>query len=134
MQFYKITRRLFSIFLITLLTSIYGKSQQVNPFILKNLWNASWITVPGASPDGYGVYIFRKDFNLNSKPVSYVIHVSADNRYKLFVNGKLASLGPARGDIDHWNYETVDIAPFLNQGKNVLAAVVWNHGEWRAEF
>jgi hypothetical protein len=59
--------------------------------------------------------------------------VSADNRYKLFVNGKLVSLGPARGDIFHWNYETVDLAPFLLNGKNVIAAIVWNFGDMRPE-
>jgi alpha-L-rhamnosidase len=134
MQSYKITTRLNLILLITAFTTICSKSQEINPAILKYQWNGSWITVPGASPEGYGIYLFRKDFNLKSKPASYVIHISADNRYKLFVNGKLASLGPARGDIDHWNFETIDIASFLNPGKNVLAAVVWNHGEWRAEF
>eukprot|EP01041_Mallomonas_annulata_P041489 gene41489-65579_t len=27
-------------------------------------------------------------------------------------------MGPARGDIAHWNYETVDIATYLKAGKN----------------
>ena len=37
--------------------------------------------------------------------------------------------GPARGDLKHWRYETLDIAPQLQAGKNVLAAVVWNYAE-----
>lgn len=37
--------------------------------------------------------------------------------------------GPARGDLFHWRYESVDIAPHLRSGKNVLAAVVWNDGQ-----
>ena len=40
----------------------------------------------------------------------------------------------ACGDISHWNYETLDISSNLKAGENVIAAVVWNHGEWRAEF
>lgn len=56
------------------------------------------------------------------------MHVSADNRYQLFVNGTRVAWGPARGDLYHWRYETVDLAPHLNPGKNVLAAVVWNFG------
>ena len=56
-------------------------------------------------------------------------HVSADNRYKLYVNGKLVSLGPARGDIYNWSFETVDLAPYLRKGKNTLASVVWNYAE-----
>ncbi len=96
-------------------------------------WKANWIAVPGESPDGYGVYLFRKSFILPNKPDSFLIQVSADNRYKLYVNEHLVSLGPARGDLEHWNFETLDIAPFLRAGSNTLAATVWNEGAWRAE-
>jgi len=81
----------------------------------------------------YGVYQFRKAFTISSKPATFIVHVSADNRYKLFVNGKFVSLGPARGDIFHWSFETVDIAPYLQSGKNAIAAVVWNYGDMRPE-
>ena len=81
----------------------------------------------------YGVYHFRKTFSLNDKPASFVVHVSADNRYKLFVNGVMVSLGPARADLFHWNFETVDIAKYLQAGNNVMAAVVWNYGDYRPE-
>ncbi|HMQ47876.1 MAG TPA: alpha-L-rhamnosidase C-terminal domain-containing protein [Saprospiraceae bacterium] len=101
--------------------------------ILQKHWSALWLTVPAASPYGYGVYLFRKSVELESAPPSFVIHVSADNRYKLYVNETLVSLGPARGDLSHWNFETVDIAPYLKPGKNTIAAQVWNEGEWRPE-
>jgi len=61
------------------------------------------------------------------------VHVSADNRYKLYVNGQFVSLGPARGDIFHWNFETVDLAAYLQAGKNVIAAIAWNYGDRRPE-
>jgi hypothetical protein len=96
-------------------------------------WDAWWIAVPGQPLRDYGVYQFRKTFTLATKPASFVVHVSADNRYKLFVNGQLVSLGPARGDVFHWNFETVDLAAYLHLGKNVIAAVVWNYGEYRPE-
>ena len=108
-------------------------AQSIDPSLLVNQWQASWIAVPGESPSGYGVYLFRKMIDLNSKPDSFVIHVSADNRYKLFVNEKQVSLGPARGDLDHWNFTTLDIAQYLHAGKNIIAAQVWNEGEWRPE-
>ncbi|RYD33685.1 MAG: alpha-L-rhamnosidase, partial [Verrucomicrobiaceae bacterium] len=38
--------------------------------------------------------------------------------------------GPARSDLQNWNYETVDIAPYLNAGKNTLAAVVTYMAEY----
>ena len=40
-----------------------------------------------------------------------------DNRYELFVNGARVSWGPARGDLTHWRYETVDIGAQLRGGK-----------------
>lgn len=95
-------------------------------------WKANWITHPTADLDDYGVYHFRRTFELSEKPTTFVIHVSADNRYKLYVNGTQASFGPARSDLAHWRYETVDIAPYLNVGKNTLAALVFNGGEGKA--
>jgi hypothetical protein len=89
-------------------------------------WNANWIAVPNVDGNAYGVFYFRKKVNLPVKPASFIIHVSADNRYKLYVNGILVSLGPARGDTYYWNYETIDLAPYLNQGKNTVSALVFN--------
>ena len=96
-------------------------------------WHGRWIAAPGTQPEAYGVYLFRKGFELATVPASFPIKVSADNRYKLFVNGRLVSTGPARGDLYHWNYESLDIAPYLQSGKNALAALVWNEGEFRPE-
>jgi alpha-L-rhamnosidase len=60
-----------------------------------------------------------------------VVHVSADNRYRLYVNGVPVASGPQRSDVAHWRYETVDIAPNLHAGRNVIAALVWNWGAAR---
>src|ERR1700712_1205112 len=96
-------------------------------------WNSSWIAAPNDPGTEYGVYYFRKSIDLAAKPTTFIIHVSADNRYKLYVNGTLVSLGPARGDLLYWNYETIDLAPFLTAGKNVIAALVWNEAQYRPE-
>ncbi len=93
-------------------------------------WNARWIapnnqsgTEQGARQ--YGVYHFRRTISLAAKPSRFVVHVSADNRYRLFVNGRAVGMGPARSDLQNWAYETIDLAPFLQAGTNVLAAQVW---------
>lgn len=99
----------------------------------RSQWKAAWIAVPGASVEGYGVYLFRKCIQLSDKPATLPVYVTADNRYKLFVNGQLVSLGPARGDIAHWKYATVDLAPWLRSGMNCVAAQVWNEGEDKPE-
>jgi alpha-L-rhamnosidase len=95
-------------------------------------WSAQWIMHPSVQPQEHAVIIFRKNFELDSKPASFVIHLSADNHYRLFVNGKYILRGPARGDLSHWFYETIDIAEYLNPGKNTLAAEVINWGPKRS--
>ncbi|MDR2497311.1 MAG: alpha-L-rhamnosidase N-terminal domain-containing protein [Tannerellaceae bacterium] len=101
----------------------------VDAALYEGRWKARWISVAGEAANTYGVYHFRKSIELAAVPGKFVVHASADNRYKLYVNGKLASLGPARGDVFNWNFETVDIAPLLKEGRNTLAAVVWNYAE-----
>jgi hypothetical protein len=120
---------------ILLLCFIVSKlpAQNINPDILSKPWKAQWVTVPNEPNNSYGVYHFRKSIDLPAKPAKFIIHVSADNRYKLYVNEKLVSMGPARGDTYYWNYETIDIAPYLETGKNTVAALVWNDGDTRPE-
>jgi hypothetical protein len=100
-----------------------------NPELLTGRWTARWIAVPGAPKQDFGVYHFRRGFDLAAQPGRFVVHVTADNRYQLYVNGHRVAWGPARGDLKHWPYESVDLAPYLKAGRNVLAAVVWNYGE-----
>ena len=89
-------------------------------------WPAAWIAAPEAGERTWGVYHFRKTFDLDEVPERFVVHVSADSRYKLYVNGRFVSLGPSAGDVLNWSFETVDLAPYLRPGSNTLAAVVWN--------
>jgi alpha-L-rhamnosidase len=103
-------------------------STPANSVEIAPAWTARWISVTGAPPFDYGVYHFRRTFELKERPATFPVHVTADNRYQLFANGERVSWGPARGDLFHWRYETVDLAPHLRAGRNVLAAVVWNFG------
>ncbi|QMW03426.1 alpha-L-rhamnosidase-related protein [Spirosoma foliorum] len=106
-----------------------GFAQAPTPDWTNQYWPARWIVHPTAPTRQYGIYHFRKAIDLAQKPTRFVIHLSADNRYRLFVNGKSVALGPARSDTQNWNYETLDLAPFLQAGHNVLAAQVWYMGE-----
>ena len=122
------------VFLFLFSVSFFAtKAQNREVTLLQKEWKAFWISVPDAPTTGYGVYMFRKNLELSEVPKSFVFHISADNRYKLFVNEKFVALGPARGDLTHWNFETVDIASYLNAGKNIIAVQVWNDGEFRQE-
>lgn len=119
-------KRLILIFLVQI--SLVSSSQEIHPTLLRGAWTANWISCPDVPQREYGVYHFRRTFTLEKKPEKFIIHITADNRYRLFVNGTDVCSGPARGDLYNWYFETLDIAPYLKQGANTLAAVVWNMG------
>lgn len=122
------------LWIFVLLAPTFGNAQEVPITIessLPSVWEARWISAPGIERQGFAVLHFRKEMVLAELPATHMVHVSADNRYQLFVNGQSISRGPARGDLRHWRYETLDLAPFLKVGTNVLAAVVWNFGDHR---
>jgi len=110
------------------LTPALRSSEKPNPDLVRAAWPSSWITCPGAVARNPAVYHFRKRVALHERPAHFVVHVSADNRFILFVNGSRVGEGPARGDLDHWRYESYDVAPLLRIGDNTLAATVWNYG------
>jgi hypothetical protein len=120
------------LFIYALLMVKPASAQQTNGEPYKP-WNAFWINARGETGRDYGVFYFRKRIELAAKPATFFVNVSADNRYKLYVNGTLVSLGPARGDTYYWNYEQVDLAPYLTPGVNIIAAQVWNEAEVRPE-
>jgi len=91
-------------------------------------WNSMWITHPGIDEAAYGLIHFRNAFELEEAPETFIIHVSGDNRYRLYVNGTEVGYGPQLADTRHWRYETYDIARFLKPGENIVAAEVMNWG------
>lgn len=105
---------------------------EINQDLLENSWNAQWIMHPTASNTEYGVFHFRRSFELDSIPDTFIIHLSGDTRYRFFINGVSVSNGPAVGDNHNWRFETVNIADYLVVGENVAAATVWNFGEYNA--
>ena len=104
---------------------------EINPELLSKSWTAKWISFPDNSNLEYGVYLFRKEILINSKPDKFIIHVSADNRYKLYINGVYVCNGPARGYLFKWNFESLDISSYLHSGTNIISAIVWNFAEHR---
>ena len=95
-------------------------------------WEAQWITHPDIDVTAYNLVHFRKLLTLDTVPGQFVVHVSGDNRYRLYVNGQEVGYGPQLGDTRHWRYETYDLAPYLQTGQNIVAAEVMNWGANRS--
>jgi hypothetical protein len=91
-------------------------------------WVAKWIWCEGeAVPQNFYLYC-RKSFTLEGKASDATVDVTADSRYKLFVNGKFVGRGPARCDQRWEYYDTYDLRKFLHPGENVISAIVHQYG------
>lgn len=77
---------------------------------------------------GTQVYVaFRAGIMLDEVPKSAPLHLFADSRYLLWVNGRHVLRGPSRFHPDRPEYDTLDIAPFLHPGRNSIVALVHHY-------
>lgn len=91
-------------------------------------WSAQWVAPRRSPQEDVGAFVFRRFLDLATVPDKLPIKVSADQRFRLYINGKLTAHGPARSDLRHWFFDELDIAPFLTPGENLIHAVVWSFG------
>ncbi len=89
------------------------------------VWPARWLKFPDDSSQQEVLY-FKLDFNLDADE-KIRIHVSGDERYRLFLDGALISQGPSRGDNANWFFKTYDLN--LSKGQHVFVAQVWRLGD-----
>ncbi len=72
--------------------------------------------------------LVRHTFVLNEKPKHAQIDISADDYYKLFINGCFVGQGPAQSYASHYFYNQYDITDLLQAGENVVAVHVYYQG------
>lgn len=84
----------------------------------------NWITLKTAVKDRTIRMLFRRTFFFDELPEKARLFVSADSRYKLYVNNRLAEVGPCKGDGEIWYYDTLELAAYMKTGKNVIAVEV----------
>ena len=65
--------------------------------------------------------LFRKKFHINKKSTDVKIYISADDYYKLYINGHFAGQGPSPSYHFNYNYNIIDISDFLVEGENLIA-------------
>lgn len=97
-----------------------------NILVTNWIWNEHWSAEDKDSP---GVMLFRKELELEDEVEYAEVKISADTKYKLYVNGHFVEYGPARGDFQVWFYDTVRIDPFLHPGTNCIGVAVLRYPE-----
>ncbi len=65
--------------------------------------------------------LFRKRFHCDSVGENAVIYISADDYYKLYINGIFVAQGPAPSYHFQYNYNAIDVRKYLKTGENVIA-------------
>ena len=68
----------------------------------------NWVWIPdwnAADQEEPKIVYFRREINFTAVPEKLDIRISADSRYKLYVNGNLAEIGPSKGDRQIWYYD-----------------------------
>ena len=82
-----------------------------------------------SAPAGAQAYVaFRRNFTLSALPAAALLHLFADSRYVVYVNGVAAARGPCRFDPRSPDYDSIDVTPLLQPGDNALALLVHTIG------
>lgn len=71
---------------------------------------------------------FRYDLELKTLPANAPVHLTADQSYRLWVNGRYVCRGPVRGQQKEWQFDTVDIVQYLKGGHNFIAVEGYQPG------
>lgn len=91
-----------------------------NIYRLYEIEKAAWVWHPDMPLGKECALLFRNQFTVD-KETETVIHVSADQRYELSLDGQLISLGPDRGDLMHWSFASYRVK--LTPGAHTLEAL-----------
>jgi hypothetical protein len=108
-------------------------------------WQAHWISLGSGESLFYSKSIplecvmFRKEVVLADAPQTVKAWMTADIRYRLYINGRLVARGPVDqgrdyfgGGTERWFYDYRDLTPFFTKGTNVITAEVFR--DWPINF
>ena len=71
--------------------------------------------------------LFRKKVTLQ-KAEHAILRITADDYFKLYINGVFVTQGPPPSYPDHYYYMEIDVTPYLKEGKNTFAVHTYYQG------
>jgi alpha-L-rhamnosidase len=92
---------------------------------------ARWIWLPCERTLANTVVLFRREVEVEGPIATARGWVTADSRYRVFVNGRRVQWGPSPCDPRYLEADPLDLAPHLERGANVIGVEVlfYGHGE-----
>lgn len=88
---------------------------------------SKWVWIeeePKDADENPFLVMFRKEIVCEADLQQVNLTVSADSRYKLYVNEKLVEVGPSKGDHQVWFQDELNITSLMKKGNNVIAVEV----------
>ena len=91
-------------------------------------WTAKWIWDKENLTEENTWMCFNKNVSLDKVPTELIANISADSKYWLYINGETVVFegsvkrGPSENSC---YYDSIDIAPYLQEGENTICALVW---------
>ncbi|MFJ4620375.1 family 78 glycoside hydrolase catalytic domain [Streptomyces sp. NPDC088812] len=112
------------------------------PAVLRDTrWQGHWIGPRDTRPEqgqivlgtageraGFGRFLFRTTFDLDTVPESLPARITADSRYTVHLNGHEAGRGPIRSQPRRLTYDDLQLAPLAVPGENTLVVTVTYYG------
>ena len=88
--------------------------------------NAEWIAPPGldVGPDAY--FLARRQWTIERLPSLFKLHIAAESRYVLWINGSEVGVGPARGTATVTYFDSYEIQGLLTVGENWISLSVYS--------
>lgn len=103
--------------------------QYVKPLeLFHREWDSSFQTPEHREDLKNNHTMFRKTFKLFNQVKKAILDISADDYYRLYVNGTYVTQGPANSYAFCYYYNQVDITDYLQKGENVIAVHVYYQG------
>lgn len=87
-------------------------------------WKASWIWARDSDVHGYNqAIVARRTFRLGAFTRA-TLRITADSRYRLWINDAWVGDGPCRSWPEHYQYDVLDVTPWLREGPNEIRVLV----------
>lgn len=93
------------------------------PWIVRSAWPCAWVSGSGHPPCVRG---YRLRFTSERTETLRLI-VTADERYRLFLDGRLLRSGPEIGSRHRWQADAIAVE--VPAGEHLLQAIVWSVGD-----
>ncbi len=92
-----------------------------------------WIFLPLDNADVLSLVnlrvLARKKFKLTDLPQKANLSITADSRYRLFINGQWVNDGPERCFPWRYSYDKIDVTSYMRKGENVVCVIVQYYGD-----